>query len=110
MEAAEELSKQGYEAEVIDPRTIRPLDMELILDSVKKTNRLVVVDESNPFASVASEIGFRVQNEAFDFLDAPVQRVTTTDTPAPYAKNLIEYYMPRADETVDACKRVLYVG
>ncbi len=110
MDAAEELSKQGYEAEVIDPRTIRPLDMEMILASVKKTNRLVVVDESNPVASVASEIAFRVQDEAFDHLDAPVQRVTTTDTPAPYAKNLIEYYMPRAEETVDACKRVLYVS
>ncbi len=109
MEAAEELSKQGYEAEVIDPRTIRPLDIDMILESVRKTNRLVVVDETNPFASIASEIGFQVQQKAFDYLDAPIQRVTTTDTPAPYAKNLIEHFMPSADETIEACKRVLYV-
>jgi pyruvate dehydrogenase E1 component beta subunit len=109
MEAAEELGKQGYNAEVIDPRTIRPLDIDMILESVKKTNRLVVVDESNPFASIASEIGFQVQQKAFDFLDAPVQRVTTTDTPAPYAKNLIEHYMPSVDETIEAAKKVMYV-
>jgi pyruvate dehydrogenase E1 component beta subunit len=109
MEAAEELNKQGYNAEVIDPRTIRPLDIGMILDSVKKTNRLVIVDESNPFASIASEIGFQIQEKGFDYLDAPIQRVTTTDTPAPYAKNLIEHYMPTAEETVDACKKVLYV-
>jgi len=109
MEADEELAKQGYNAEVIDPRTIRPLDIGMILDSVKKTNRLVIVDESNPFASIASEIGFQVQEKIFDYLDAPIQRVTTTDTPAPYAKNLIEHYMPTTDETIDACKKVLYV-
>jgi len=109
MEAAEELSKQGYEAEVIDPRTIRPLDIDMILESVRKTNRLVVVDETNPFASIASEIGFQVQQKAFDHLDAPIQRVTTKDTPAPYAKNLIEHFMPSADETIEACKRVMYV-
>lgn len=109
MEAAEELSKQGYEAEVIDPRTIRPLDIDMILESVRKTNRLVVVDESNPFASIASEIGFQVQQKAFDYLDAPIARVTTKDTPAPYAKNLIEHFMPSADETISACKRVMYV-
>jgi pyruvate dehydrogenase E1 component beta subunit len=109
MEAAEELSKQGYEAEVIDPRTIRPLDIDMILESVRKTNRLVVVDESNPFASIASEIGFQVQQKAFDYLDAPIARVTTKDTPAPYAKNLIEHYMPSAEETIEACKRVMYV-
>ncbi len=109
MEAAEELAKQGYNAEVIDPRTIRPLDIGMILDSVKKTHRLVIVDESNPFASIASEIGFQVQEKVFDYLDAPIQRVTTTDTPAPYAKNLIEHYMPTTDETIAACKKILYV-
>jgi len=108
MEAAEELAKQGYEAEVIDPRTIRPLDIDMILESVRKTNRLVVVDESNPFASIASEIGFQVQQKAFDYLDAPIARVTTKDTPAPYAKNLIEHFMPSAEETIEACKRVMY--
>lgn len=109
MEAAEELAKQGYNAEIIDPRTIRPLDIEAILTSVRKTNRLVVVDESNPFASIASEIGFQVQQKAFDYLDAPIERVTTTDTPAPYAKNLIEHYMPTADKTIEAAKRAMYV-
>ncbi len=109
MEAAGRLEEQGYSAEVIDPRTIRPLDIDTILASVKKTNRCVVVDESNPFASIASEIAFQVQEGGFDYLDAPVLRVTAKDVPAPYAKNLIEYYMPRADEVVDACKRVMYV-
>lgn len=108
MKAAEELESQGIDAEVIDPRTIRPFDFDTVVNSVKKTNRLVIVDESNPFASVSSEVAFQIQNRAFDYLDAPVQRVTAKDVPAPYAKNLIEYYMPRIDETVDACKRVLY--
>ena len=109
METADRLAEEGYSAEVIDPRTIRPLDIDTILQSVKKTNRCVVIDESNPFASVASEVGFQIQERAFDFLDAPVLRVTAKDVPAPYAKNLIEYYMPRADEAVAACKRVMYV-
>lgn len=109
MQAAEELAKQGYNAEVIDPRTIRPLDIDMIIASVKKTNRLVVVDETNPFASIASEIGFQIQQKAFDYLDAPIQRVTTTDTPAPYAKNLIEHFMPTAEQTIAACKKVMYV-
>src|SRR5690625_765050 len=109
MQAAEELEKEGYSAEVIDPRTIRPLDIDTIIESVKKTNRLVVVDESNPYASVASEIAFQVQQRAFDYLDAPVKRVTAKDVPAPYAKNLIEYYMPSAEDTVKACMLVMYV-
>lgn len=109
MQAAEALEKEGYSAEVIDPRTIRPLDIDTIIESVKKTNRLVVVDESNPYASVASEIAFQVQQRAFDYLDAPVKRVTAKDVPAPYAKNLIEYYMPSAEDTVKACKQVMYV-
>ena len=69
---------------------------------------LVIIDESNPFASVSSEIAFQIQQRAFDYLDAPVLRVTAKDIPAPYAKNLIEYYMPRVDEAVEACKRVMY--
>ncbi|HEX7070950.1 MAG TPA: pyruvate dehydrogenase complex E1 component subunit beta [Rhodothermales bacterium] len=109
METADRLAEEGYSAEVIDPRTIRPLDIETILQSIRKTNRCVVIDESNPFASVASEIAFQIQERAFDYLDAPVLRVTAKDVPAPYAKNLIEYYMPRADEALAACKRVMYV-
>ncbi|PSQ75661.1 MAG: pyruvate dehydrogenase complex E1 component subunit beta [Bacteroidetes bacterium QH_7_62_13] len=108
MDAAEELEKDGYEAEVIDPRTIKPLDIETIVESVVKTNRCVVIDESNPFASVASEVTQQVQDRAFDYLDAPILRVTAPDTPAPYAPNLMDEYMPGVDETVEKCKRVLY--
>lgn len=110
MKAADELAKQGYEAEVIDPRTIKPLDIETILQSVMKTNRLVVVDESNPFAGIAAEVTHQVQEHAFDYLDAPVLRVTTPDVPAPYAPNLIDAYMPSADEVVTASRRVLYAN
>ncbi len=109
LQAADRLAEEGYSAEVIDPRTIRPLDIDTILASVRKTNRCVVIDESNPFAGIASEIGFQIQEKAFDALDAPVQRVTAKDVPAPYAKNLIEYYMPGVEETVAACKKTLYV-
>lgn len=109
LEAADELADEGYEAEVIDPRTIRPLDIGAIIDSVQKTNRLVLVDESNPFASFSSEITYQIQDQAFDWLDAPIVRVTATDTPAPYAPNLMDYYMPSAEQIVSACKRVMYV-
>jgi pyruvate dehydrogenase E1 component beta subunit len=109
MQVAEKLEKDGISAEVIDPRTIRPLDIDTIVESVKKTNRIVVIDESNPFASVASEIAFQVQDRAFDYLDAPVRRITAKDVPAPYAKNLIEYYMPQAEDAYKACKEILYV-
>ena len=109
MDVADRLAEEGYEAEVIDPRTIRPLDIDAIIKSVKKTNRCVVIDESTPFASIASEIAFQIHTRAFDYLDAPVERVTAKDVPAPYAKNLIEYYMPGADEAVEACKKVMYV-
>jgi pyruvate dehydrogenase E1 component beta subunit len=108
MEAAEELSKQGYEATVIDPRTLRPFDTGAVIDSVKKTNRLVIVDECQPYGGIASEIGFRIQSQCFDYLDAPVARVTAKDVPAPYAKNLIEAWMPTVDETIAAAKRVMY--
>jgi pyruvate dehydrogenase E1 component beta subunit len=108
LQTADQLAQEGISAEVIDPRTIRPFDFDTVVDSVKKTNRLVIIDESNPFASVSSEIGFQIQERAFDYLDAPVLRVTAKDVPAPYAKNLIEFYMPRAEEAVEACKRVLY--
>ena len=109
MEAAEELAKQGYEATVIDPRTIRPFPFDAVVESVRKTNRLVVVDESQPFAGIASEVAFQVQRRCFDDLDAPVARVTAKDTPAPYAKNLVEAWMPTVDEVIAAAKKVLYV-
>jgi len=110
MEAAEELGKQGYEATVIDPRTIRPFDFDAVVESVQKTNRLVIVDESSPFGGIASEIAFQIQSRCFDHLDAPIARVTTKDTPAPYAKNLIAAWMPSVDEVIEASKHVLYVN
>jgi len=109
MEAAEELAKQGYECTVIDPRTIRPFPIGAVIDSVKKTNRLVIVDESQPFAGIASEVAFQIQRECFDHLDAPIERVTAKDVPAPYAKNLIEAWMPSVDGVIAAAKRTLYV-
>ncbi|MEM6325697.1 MAG: pyruvate dehydrogenase complex E1 component subunit beta [Bacteroidota bacterium] len=109
MEAAEELAKQGIEATVIDPRTIRPFPITHVVDSVKKTNRLVIVDECQPFGGVASEVGFRIQQMCFDYLDAPIERVTAPDVPAPYAKNLIEAWMPSVDDTIAAVKRSLYM-
>ena len=109
MEAAEMLKEDGYQAEVIDPRTIRPFDWDAVVASVKKTNRCVVVDESNPFGSIASEIAFQLQHRCFDYLDAPVARVTAKDVPAPYAKNLIEHYMPSAEATYEACRKVMYL-
>ncbi|BBM69705.1 pyruvate dehydrogenase complex E1 component subunit beta [Rhodothermus marinus] len=109
LEVADRLAEEGYSAEVIDPRTIRPFDFDTVVQSIKKTNRCVIIDESNPFASVSSEVAFQIQQRAFDYLDAPVLRVTAKDTPAPYAKNLIEYYMPSADAAYEACKKVMYV-
>ena len=108
LRVAERLESEGYSAEVIDPRTIRPLDMDTIVESIKKTNRCVIIDESNPFASISSEITYRIQERAFDYLDAPIVRITSKDVPAPYAKNLIEYYMPQEGEAYEACKRVMY--
>jgi pyruvate dehydrogenase E1 component beta subunit len=110
MEAAEELAKQGIEATVIDPRTIRPYDTQAVIDSVKKTNRLVIVDECQPFGGIAAEVGFQIQRGCFDHLDAPIERVTAKDVPAPYAKNLIEAWMPSVDDTIKAVKRTLYIN
>jgi pyruvate dehydrogenase E1 component beta subunit len=106
--AAEELAKQGISAEVIDLRTIRPLDFKTVIESVKKTNRLVVVDESWPFASVASEVGFQVQQYAFDYLDAPVLRVNSADTTLPYAPTYVEAYLPNPERVIKAVKAVMY--
>ena len=109
LEAADMLAADGYAAEVIDPRTIRPFDWDTVVASIKKTNRCVIVDESNPFGSVSSEIAFQIQARAFDYLDAPIRRVTAKDVPAPYAKNLIEYYMPSAEAAYQACRQVMYL-
>ena len=107
--AADTLSAQGIELEVIDLRTIRPLDMDTIISSVKKTNRLVILEESWPFGSIASEIAFQVQNNAFDYLDAPVQKINTADTPAPYSPVLLEEWLPTSQDVIDAVHRVMYI-
>lgn len=107
--AAEELAKEGIEAEVIDLRTIRPLDKDTIIESVKKTNRLVIVEEQWPFGSVSSEISYRVQKDAFDYLDAPVTRITSADTSLHYAPNLVKAALPDIERTVKLVKDVMYI-
>jgi pyruvate dehydrogenase E1 component beta subunit len=109
MAAAEKLAAEGIEAEVIDLRTIRPMDLETVLESVKKTNRCVCVEEGFPQFSVTSEIAAQVMTHAFDYLDAPVARVAGKDVPMPYAANLEKMALPNADEVVAAAKAVLYV-
>jgi pyruvate dehydrogenase E1 component beta subunit len=108
VKAADTLSAQGIELEVIDLRTIRPLDMDTIIASVKKTNRLVILEEAWPFGSIASEIAFQVQDNAFDYLDAPIQKINTADTPAPYSPVLLEEWLPSAQDVIDAVNRVMY--
>ncbi len=107
--AADELAKEGINIEIIDLRTVRPMDHDTILESVKKTNRLVILEEAWPFASVASEITFRVQDEAFDYLDAPIKRITTSDTPAPYSPVLLDEWLPNAKDVISAVREVLYL-
>ncbi len=107
--AAAELEKEGISAEVIDLRTIRPLDWMTILNSVKKTNRLVIVEEQWPFASVSSEIAYVIQKEGFDYLDAPVRRITAADAPLHYAPNLVEGALPSIGKVVQVVKEVMYL-
>ena len=108
--AAKELEAEGISVEVVDLRTVRPIDYATVIESVKKTNRLVVVEESWPLASISSEIAFKVQKDAFDYLDAPVLRVTTADTPLPYAPTLIEASLPNVAKVIKAIKEVMYVN
>ncbi len=107
-QAANQLAKDGVEVEIIDPRTIKPLDIELIVESIKKTNRCVIVDESHPFGGLASEVGFLIQREAFDYLDAPVRRVTLPDVNAPFSKPLFDLWLPDAKQVIDAVNTVTY--
>jgi len=109
LQAAEQLEKEGISCEVIDPRTIRPLDINLIIESIKKTNRAVVAEESHPFASVGAEISAEIAEHAFDYLDAPVKRVSGADVPMPYAKNLEQLAIPDVAHIVAAVKEVSYV-
>jgi pyruvate dehydrogenase E1 component beta subunit len=106
--AAEELAKDNISVEIIDLRTIRPLDYNTIVESVRKTNRCVIVEESWPLASISSEIAYHLQRYAFDFLDSPVERVTQTDTPFAFSPTLIDEALPNVDRVVKAVKRTLY--
>lgn len=107
--AATELQKENISAEIIDLRTIRPIDYMTIIESVKKTNRLVILEEAWPLGSIATEVAFKVQKDAFDFLDAPIRRVTSADVPLPYAPTLIEAALPNLPKLVKAVKEVMYV-
>lgn len=106
-EASEKLEKIGISAEVIDLMSLSPLDEDIVINSVKKTNRIVIVDEDNPKASIASEIAAIVSDKAFDFLDAPVKRVTAPHTPVPYSKGLEEEFMPDSDDVFETVKKLL---
>ena len=109
LKAAEELEKDGVSCEVIDPRTIRPLDINAIVESVKKTNRVVIAEESHPFCGVAAEISAEINERAFDYLDAPVKRVSGADVPMPYAKNLERLAIPDVEQIVAAVREVSYL-
>jgi pyruvate dehydrogenase E1 component subunit beta len=109
LKAAEELAKDGVSCEVIDPRTIRPLDIKTIVESVKKTNRVVIAEESHPFAGVGAEISAEINERAFDYLDAPVKRVSGVDVPMPYAKNLEKLAIPDVAEVIAAVRAVSYL-
>ncbi|MBC7136979.1 MAG: pyruvate dehydrogenase complex E1 component subunit beta, partial [Oceanibaculum nanhaiense] len=108
LEAAEKLAEIGIEAEVIDLRTIRPLDTETIINSVKKTNRLVTCEEGWPYAGIGSELAALMMEECFDHLDAPVRRVSGADVPLPYAANLEKLALPQAEHITEAAKAVCY--
>lgn len=106
--AAEELTKEGIDVEIIDLRTIRPLDYSTIFESVKKTNRLVILEESWPFGNISTEITYQVQNQIFDYLDAPIEKINTADTPAPYSPVLLKEWLPNHQDVIKAIKRVMY--
>ncbi len=107
--AADELAKEGISAEVIDLRTIRPLDYQTLVNSVKKTNRMVVIDESWPMYGVSAEIAYEMQKYAFDYLDAPILRINSMDTSLPYSAPYVDAYLPSVHRVVAAAKQVLYV-
>ncbi len=107
--AAEELAKDGIEVEIIDLRTVRPIDYATVINSVKKTNRLVIVEEAWPLGSIATEVAFKVQRDAFDYLDAPVIRIMTQDVPLAYAPTLVAEFLPTAEKVIKAVKEVMYI-
>jgi pyruvate dehydrogenase E1 component beta subunit len=109
LSAADELAKDGIRCEVIDLRTIRPFDVKTVVESVKKTGRCVIVEESWPYSSISSEIAYRIQKDAFDYLDAPVTRATQTDTPFPFTPNLIEIAVPTVPKVMQLVKEAMYL-
>ena len=108
LEVAEELSAENIEVEVIDLRTVRPIDYDTVIQSVKKTNRLICLEEAWPLGSISTELTYMVQKRAFDFLDAPIIRLTTADTPAAYAPTLMEAFLPNKKQLTNAIREVLY--
>lgn len=108
--AAEELTKEGINAEVIDLKTVRPIDYATVIESVKKTNRLVIVEEAWPLSSISTEISHHVQRVAFDYLDAPVHRINSKDVPLPYAPTLIQEILPNVERTIKSVKEIMYVA
>jgi pyruvate dehydrogenase E1 component beta subunit len=106
--AADELAKEGIECEIIDLRTVRPMDHNTIMESVKKTNRLVILEEAWPFGNVATEITYQVQSQVFDYLDAPIVKINTADTPAPYSPVLFKEWLPNSEDVIKAVKKVMY--
>jgi pyruvate dehydrogenase E1 component beta subunit len=105
--AADALAKENISCELIDLRTVRPLDMDTIIESVKKTNRLVILEEAWPFGNVSTEITYQIQNQIFDYLDAPIQKINTADTPAPYSPVLLQEWLPNHEDVIRAVKKVL---
>ena len=106
--AAAVLEKEGIQCEIIDLRTVRPMDYATIFESVKKTNRLIILEEAWPFGNVATEITYQVQNELFDYLDAPIEKINTADTPAPFSPVLLEEWLPNSEDVIKSVKKVLY--
>ena len=106
--ASEVLEKDGIDCEIIDLRTIRPLDNKTIFASVKKTNRLVILEESWPFGNISTEITYQVQNQLFDYLDAPIEKINTADTPAPFSPVLLKEWLPNSQDVIKSVKKVLY--
>ena len=106
--AADKLKEENISCEIIDLRTVRPLDIDSVIKSVKKTNRLDILEEAWPFGNVSTEITFQVQSKAFDYLDDPIQKINTADTPAPYSPVLLAEWLPNSEDVVKAVKKVLY--
>jgi len=106
--AADVLAQEGIDCEIIDLRTVRPMDHEAIMTSVKKTNRLVILEEAWPFGNVATEITYQVQSQLFDYLDAPIEKINTADTPAPFSPVLLAEWLPNSNDVIKAVKKVMY--